>query len=144
MRAVPGDSFLLLNHGGDASVDGVLITSPESPLPLLAGGTYLVFVEFDDNPDGTFSRAAQLRLGAEGIYSCNRKPGGRSVLSRLATCAKRRQNRVRMSAHTARRERVATYFFWRRPRTATGVRPRSVRPTIHASHPIVRKVAQSK
>ena len=44
MRAVPKSSFLLLNHGGNARVDGVLITSPERPLTLLPGGTYLVFV----------------------------------------------------------------------------------------------------
>jgi hypothetical protein len=69
MKAIPKSSFLLLNRGCTVSVDGVSITSSESPLPLLVGGTYLVFVMFDDNRDGTFSRVAQPRLGASGAYS---------------------------------------------------------------------------
>jgi hypothetical protein len=81
MRALPRSSIFVLTSGGAVSVDGILVTEPEEPMPLRIGERYLAFVRFIDNPDGTFRRVGNLPLSDRGIFSYNQQADTFSALT---------------------------------------------------------------
>jgi hypothetical protein len=69
MRDLPRSSIFVVTDRGAVSIDGVLVQEPAGSSPLSIGGRYLAFVEFEDNPDGTFRRVARIPLDYRGIFS---------------------------------------------------------------------------
>ncbi|MBV9157923.1 MAG: hypothetical protein JO097_16780 [Acidobacteriaceae bacterium] len=68
---LPEDRFYVLTHGGSLTINGVLVSAPESPSALTIGAQYLLFVRLEHNRDNTLTRIATLPLGDASIYNYN-------------------------------------------------------------------------